>query len=235
MEKSSNDMLRDNGNIKKENNNNMLRENKKTLIIASVITILPVLAGILLWDRLPDVMATHFGIDNEANGFSSKVFAVFGIPAFLLAMEWLGALVTSRDPRKQNISPKMFRLVLWIVPVVSLACAASIYPYNLGMRPDMTFFACLFMGFLFIVTGNYLPKARLNYTIGIKIPWTLDNEANWNRTHRLAGFIWVAGGVLMIIMGLTGLRSARLLIGIIIVMTLIPCVYSYWLHASKGM
>ena len=65
----------------------MLKENKRTLIITSIVTILPILIGVFLWNRLPDVMATHFGINNEANGFSSKVFAVFGLPLLLLALE----------------------------------------------------------------------------------------------------------------------------------------------------
>ena len=65
----------------------MLKANKKTLIIASIITVLPILIGIMLWNRLPDPMATHFGMDNEADGFSSKAFAVFGIPLCLLALE----------------------------------------------------------------------------------------------------------------------------------------------------
>ena len=68
----------------------MLKANKKTLIIASIITVLPILIGIMLWNRLPDPMATHFGMDNEADGFSSKAFAVFGIPLCLLALEWIG-------------------------------------------------------------------------------------------------------------------------------------------------
>ena len=91
----------------------MLKANKKTLIIASIVTIMPLFIGLLFWNRLPDVMATHFGMDNEANGWSSKVFAVFGLPLFLVAMEWIMAAVTSQDPRRQNISPKLFTLILW--------------------------------------------------------------------------------------------------------------------------
>ena len=112
----------------------MLKANKKALIITSIVTILPVLIGIIYWDRLPDVMATHFGINNEADGFSSKAFAVFGLPAVLLAMLWLGALVISHDPKRQNISPKMFSLGLWIAPVVSLVVAATMYPVNLAQK-----------------------------------------------------------------------------------------------------
>ena len=209
----------------------MLKANKKTLIIASIVTILPILIGLLVWDRLPDVMATHFGMDNEANGWSSKAFAVFGLPLFLLAMEWIAAVVTSQDPRRQNISPKMFTLVLWIIPMVSVVCGAAIYTYNLGMKVDISFFAMLFTGLLFIVIGNYLPKARQNYTIGIKIPWTLADEENWNRTHRAAGHLWVAGGILMVLAALTGFSSIRWFFVILTVMTIVPCVYSYWMYA----
>lgn len=213
----------------------MLKENKRTLIITSIVTILPILIGVFLWNRLPDVMATHFGINNEANGFSSKVFAVFGLPLLLLALEWFGALVTSHDPKKQNISPKMFSFVLWIIPAVSLFCAATIYPYNLGYQIDITFIAELLLGVIFIVVGNYLPKARQNYTIGIKIPWTLANEENWNRTHRLAGYLWVIGGILMIIAALTGIANAKWMLAIFFILALVPFVYSYWLHVKRNL
>ena len=213
----------------------MLKDNKKTLIITSILTILPILIGVFFWNRLPDVMATHFGANNEANGFTSKAFAVFGLPLILLAAEWFGALATSHDPKKQNISPKMFAFVLWIVPVVSLIGAATIYPYNLGYQIDITFIAELLLGVIFIVVGNYLPKARQNYTIGIKIPWTLANEENWNRTHRLAGYLWVIGGILMVIAALTGIAKAKWMLAIFFILALVPFVYSYWLHVKRNL
>lgn len=213
----------------------MLKANKKTLIIASIITVLPILIGIMLWSRLPDPMATHFGMDNEADGFSSKAFAVFGIPMFLLALEWIGAMVTSMDPRRQNITPKMFNLVLWIAPVVSIICAATIYSYNIGMKMNISFFGMLFTGLLLIVVGNYMPKARQNYTIGIRIPWTLANEQNWNKTHRMAGYLWVVGGILLILLGLIGTSRLEWFLAIIIVMVVVPAAYSCWLHTAKGL
>ena len=213
----------------------MLKANRKTLIITSIVTILPMLIGVICWNRLPDVMATHFGLNNEANGFSSKALAVFGLPAFLLAILWVGAFVTSRDPKKQNISPKVFSLTLWIVPVLSLFVAATMYPINLGYKLDVIFFAELLLGMLFIIIGNYLPKARQNYTIGIKIPWTLANEENWNRTHRLAGYLWMVCGILMVLISVMRLGQAQWLVGIILIMVLVPCIYSYWLHAKKGL
>ena len=213
----------------------MLKANKKTLIITSIVTILPVLIGIICWNRLPDVMATHFGMNNEANGFSSKAFAVFGIPLILLAVLWFGAFVTSHDPKRQNISPKMFSLVVWIAPVTSLVVAAILYPVNLGYALDITFFVELLSGVMFIIIGTYLPKARQNYTIGIRVPWTLANEENWNRTHRLAGSLWIICGILMIIICLTRLAPVQWFVGILLIMVLVPCIYSYWLHAKKGL
>ena len=213
----------------------MLKANRKTLIITSVVTILPVLIGVVYWNRLPDVMATHFGTNNEANGFSSKAFAVFGLPVFLLAVPLLCAFITARDPKKQNISPKMFTLVLWIVPVTSILVVAIEYPVNLGYQIDITVYMELLWGVLFVIIGNYLPKARQNYTIGIRIPWTLANEENWNRTHRLAGYLWMIGGILMIIACLSRLVPAEWLIGLFLIMALVPCIYSYWLHAKKGL
>ena len=213
----------------------MMKANKKTLIITSIVTILPVLIGIICWNRLPDVMATHFGFNNEANGFSSKAFAVFGLPLILLAVLWVGAFVTAHDPKRQNISPKMFSLMLWIAPVSSLVAAATIYPVNLGYELDIAFFSELLLGLMFIIIGNYLPKARQNYTIGIKIPWTLANEENWNRTHRLAGYLWMICGILMILISLTRFVPAEWLVGIFLIMVLVPCIYSFWLHAEKAL
>ena len=213
----------------------MMKANKKTLIITSIVTILPVLIGIICWNRLPEAMATHFGLNNEADGFSSKAFAVFGLPLVLLAVLWVGAFVTAHDPKKQNISPKMFSLMLWIAPVISLVAAATIYPVNLGYELDIAFFSELLVGLMFIIIGNYLPKARQNYTIGIKIPWILANEENWNRTHRLAGYLWMICGILMIIISLTRFVPAEWLVGIFLIMVLVPCIYSFWLHAEKAL
>ncbi len=213
----------------------MLKENKRTLILTSTLTLLPMLIGIFLWKRLPDSMATHFGVNNEPNGFSGKAFAVFGLPLFLLALHWLGAFVTSRDPKNQNISPKMFTLVLWIIPAVSLFVSAAIYPYNLGYRVDISFVAELLLSLILIIIGNYLPKARQNYTIGIRVPWTLANEENWNRTHRFAGFLWMVCGLVMLVLTLCQVIPPFLLIGVVILSTVIPCVYSFLLHTRKGL
>ena len=90
----------------------------------------------------------------------------------------------------------------------------------------------VFIGVLFVIIGNYLPKCKQNYTIGIKIPWTLDNEENWNKTHRFAGFLWVVCGVAIMFTGFFG--GVWVFLPISFAMVLAPIIYSYLLH-RKGM
>ena len=213
----------------------MLKENKRTLIVTSIVILLPVLIGVFLWKQLPDVMATHFGWKNEADGFSGKAFAVFGLPLFLLAIHWLAVVVTAHDPKKQNISPKMFTLVLWLVPFISLFTGSMMYSFNLGYPVDVSFVCELLVSVILIVVGNYLPKARQNYTIGIKIPWTLANEENWNRTHRLAGFLWMACGLIMAVLILCGAVTPIWMTAAGALVVIVPCVYSCWLHVRRGL
>ncbi len=98
--------------------------------------------------------------------------------------------------------------------------------------PSAPWYRCS-MGLLFLILGNYLPKIRQNRTMGIKLPWTLQSEENWTRTHRLSGFLWVLCGLVMIPLSLLRLWSGWLFGVLLAVMVLIPAVYSYALH-RKG-
>jgi uncharacterized membrane protein len=93
----------------------------------------------------------------------------------------------------------------------------------------------VFVGALFLILGNWLPKTRQNYAVGIKVPWTLDNELNWEKTHRLAGYLWMIGGIIMIIMGITTKAPEIVVIVSIFIVVVIPILYSYYLHAKKGL
>ena len=212
----------------------MLKKNKGLMILTSVIILLPMLAGILLWDRLPEQMATHWGGNGEADGWSSRSFAVFVMPLILLALHWLCLWVTSKDPKNKSQSSKIFNLILWLVPALSLFSCGSIYAAALGQEFQINALMPAFLGLLFVIVGNYLPKTVQNRTIGIKIKWTLEDEANWNATHRLAGKLWVIGGLVLIVAaflpGNWHIFVAPLLLG---VMVLVPVAYSWWFHRKQ--
>lgn len=208
-----------------------MKEYKKQIILTSIITVIPMLIGILLWDRLPDTMATHFGTGNVPNGWSSKIFTVLGMPIMLLAIHLFSILVTLNDPKKQNIGKRMLGFVFWIVPVVSVIVGISIYGYALEMAVDIGMIANIIAGVIFIITGNYMSKNRQNYTVGIKLPWTLNSQENWNRTHRLASKLWILAGVIFLI---NIFLESGIMVGVLLVILLvIPMVYSFILY-KKG-
>lgn len=207
----------------------MLKANKKFFIVTCIITVLPILVGLLLWDQLPDRVATHFGTDGTPNGYSSRLVAVIGIYLFCLAVHVFCALVTSVDPKRKNISPKVYRLILCICPLVSLFAGFCVYGNALGYKGvNNAIPVNTLMAVILIVIGNYLPKCRQNYTIGIKLPWTLADEDNWNYTHRMAGKWWIAGGVLSFMAAFQPWTDpVYVSLAIIMIVTLIPGVASY--------
>lgn len=209
-----------------------MKKYRGTLIITSLIILLPVLMGVFLWDQLPAEVATHFDMAGNANGWSSKGFAVFGIPAFLMAVHLICFAATCADPKAKNINDKMMTLVLWIVPVISLLVPVTVYGYALGLQINFSLYGMVFVGVAFIIIGNYLPKCRQNYTMGIKMPWTLSDEENWNHTHRMAGFLWVAGG--FVIMANAFLQWVWLFLVVVLVMVLAPMIYSYLYYKKHG-
>ena len=206
----------------------MIKKNLKVLIITSIIILLPILAGIALWDQLPAPMPSHWNAAGEVDGWSSKPFAVFGLPLILLAAQWLCMLGTCADPKKNNHPQKILHLVLWIIPVLSVVMHTFVYLITLGYGVRMEVAMPILIGLIFAIIGNYMPKCKQNYTIGIKIPWTLNNEENWNKTHRFAGWLWTVCGILIMLTGFFG--GVWVFLPITILMVLAPVVYSYILH-----
>jgi uncharacterized membrane protein len=209
----------------------MIKKNLKTMIITSIIILAPIAVGLFLWDQLPAKMATHFGVNGEANGWESKEFAVFGLPLFLLAVHWLCAFFTGVDPKKDNISNKMMTLVLWIMPVIAIVGCGSMYIYTLDNTINTTIIGMTMLGCMFLVLGNYMPKMKQSYTLGFKLPWTLESEENWNRTHRVAGWLTMLAGVVVLIGGFT--EQFWIVPVALLVVVIIPMGYSYMLY-KKG-
>lgn len=212
----------------------MIRKNKWTLIIASAVIVLPMAVGAVLWDKLPDIMTTHWGVDGAADGTAGKVFAVFGVPLILLALFWLCVVFTARDPGNRNQNGKVLSAVLWIVPILSLLVSAGIYFVSFGKEFEMPAVIFALLGVMFLLLGNYMPKCRQNSTIGIKIKWTLANEENWNATHRFGGKVWVLCGLAMLACIFLPLKTAvYVMLGVIAVAVLLPFIYSWLFHKKQ--
>ena len=206
----------------------MLKQHKRTLIVTSLVTLLPILVGLLLWDRLGERMITHWGFDGQPDGVSSRAFAVFALPLIMLAAHWLCVGLTTLDHKNAQRNPKPFRLLLWVIPITSNLCCGMMYTLALGLPVSPVILMNGFLGILFIAIGNYLPKCRQNRTMGIKLPWTFRSEENWNATHRFGGRVWVIGGVAILFCALLpGEWDIGVTVVAIFVLALIPTVYSY--------
>lgn len=209
----------------------MTKNNKLKLIITSLIIILPVVVGLILWQKLPAQMVVHWNADGRADGFASKPFTVF-IPAlFMLAVHWVCVLVTAADPKNKNIGKKPFGLVLWICPAMSVVVYTLIYAQSLGANLSVEIIMQVILGLMFAVIGNYLPKCRQNYTVGIKVPWALSDDKNWNSTHRFAGRLWMIGGAVIILTSFLG--NILVFAVILVVMAILPVLYSYLYYRKK--
>ena len=209
----------------------MIKKNLKLLIITSIVILLPILVGVILWNQLPEQIPSHWNAAGEIDKWSSKPFAVFGMPLILLGFQWLCVLVTLADPKKSNHPSKILHLVFWIIPVLSVLLSVLTYAVAMGKAVRMEVVMPVFIGLLLAIVGNYLPKCKQNYTIGIKIPWTLNSEENWNRTHRFAGRLWLVCGLVIMLTGFFG--GFWIFFGIVLLMVLAPFGYSYFLH-RKG-
>lgn len=201
------------------------------MIFTSVIILAPIVVGLILWDKLPAQMATHFDANGVADDWSPKEFAVFGLPLLLLAVHWFCMAFTSVDPKKQNFSDKIITLIMWLCPVVSIAGNGATYLYALDNTVNTVPMVLLLVGSMFLVIGNYMPKMKQSYTIGIKIPWALNSEENWNRTHRMGGRTFMLAGFITIIAGF--MQLFWLVPVALIIATFIPVIYSFILY-KKG-
>ncbi len=205
--------------------------NKKRLLITTVICLLPILYGIAVYDKLPEQIPTHWNFAGEVNGYTNKIGTVFGIPAVLALMNVICQGAMAADPNRKGHPKQLTAIVAWIIPLITINVMVNVFlaaqghPINVGKSVTVV------VGILLVAIGNYLPKCKQNYTLGIKLPWTLASEENWNRTHRMGGFMWTIGGIVIIILGLLNMEIF-MFVGIVI-MNIVPVGYSYWLY-RKG-
>jgi uncharacterized membrane protein len=175
---------------------------RSTLITVIILIALSTLAGLLLWNRLPDQMASHWGMDDQVNDTTSKFWGVFLMPIITTALLLLFLVIPSIDPLKANIARFRETLNLFIVMMTSF----MIYIYgltltwNLGYTNFRMSGAMLpALGLLFIFLGSLIQKSKRNFFIGIRTPWTLSSDTVWDETHRVGGLLFKISGALALV------------------------------------
>ncbi len=212
----------------------MTKQSKIKLIISSAVILLPVVAGVLMWNILPDSMVTHWNAGGEADGLSSKGFTVFVLPIIMLVMHWLCMLITMKDPKNKEQNSKVFDMLMWIMPATSLIMNGMVYAIALGYSTGVDVWLRVLLGLMFLIMGNYLPKCKQNNTMGVKVSWTLHSEENWYKTHRFTGRLWVAGGLLILATIFIPVEDIMwLFVAAVMIMGFAPMLYSYLYYRKQ--
>src|SRR3972149_2642068 len=210
---------------------------RTTTIIVLLMILGATLAGLLLWNRLPEQMASHWNVNDQVDGYMSKFWGMFLMPVITLGMFLLFILIPNIDPLKANIAKfrDTFNLFItfiigFMVYVHALTLLWNLGYTNLGIGKAML----PAMGLLFIVIGSLLRKAKRNWFIGIRTPWTLSSDRVWDETHRLGSILFMISGVLAVIGGFFGgMIAFWMLFGTLMGSTLFPVVYSYILYQKE--
>ena len=216
----------------------MIKNNKLKAILSSVVILLPILFGVLMWKQLPANMTSHWGADGVPDGTMPKALVVFGMPLILLALHWLMLLAETVLQKKTPQNPKLQTVQYLLIPILSLVVNSSIYSVTLGKDWNLFVLVPLVVGGMFVYIGNYLPKTTRNRTMGIKLRWTMGNDENWQKTHRLGGQLWFWSGLVILVSALLPVKvTIILMIPVIIANVVVPTVYSYSIykkHKAEG-
>ncbi len=211
----------------------MIKNNKWKLIAASSVILLPALFGAIVWNQLPDLMPMHWGASGNVDGVGGKLFTVLGLPLILLALFWLGMLVTAWDHKRREQDPKILGVVLLILPLISLWANGLIYAAAFGLPINPLRFVGLLFGILFMLIGNYLPKSRPNRTFGIRTKQTLANEENWYATHRFAGKVWFLCGILALLTSFLPMSVIPFVMGGVLLAAILPTAIFPYAYSRK--
>ena len=200
----------------------------KILIITSLICLIPIIFGVILYDQLPEQMAVHFGVNNEPNSFAPKEFALFGIPLLMFILQVFCCISSDfMEEKKQN--KKYITIYKWIIPIIEMVVYLTMLAYGAGIELDMRMIVCITLGIVFTLIGNYMPKTEPN-----KLQMNYIRADFWKKVKRPAGYFFVIIGLAFIISAFLNSIVSLILLGIIIVAAILISIYSIYLFYKKS-
>ncbi len=198
--------------------------------IPLLIVVLAFVGSAIVYPKLPATVPTHWDMSGHANGWSSRLWGVLMLPLFLLGLAVLVRILPVIDPRGRNYAKfgGAFEAIIISIMLFMLGMHVVVLRSQLGYPVAMQRLLPFGVGILFVVVGNLLPRARPNWFVGIKTPWTLSSDRVWEKTHRLGGHVFVAGGLLLVLAGFLAPQWAHfLMFAVILACSAGAFVYSY--------
>ena len=199
--------------------------------IGPVLIGLMVAFALVVFGRLPEQVPTHFGFSGEPDGWTPRFPGAFLMPLMTVGVYLLLIVLRRIDPRGANYSrfEETWWVFLNVIALLMTALHVLTLGFAIGWPIDMARAVTVTLGLLFVGLGNYMPRLRSNWWMGIRTPWTLESEEVWRETHRVGGWAFVAAGLLVVIAGLLLEPGPRAWVTWIAFGTavVIPLVYSY--------
>lgn len=193
-----------------------------------VLTVIPIIYLLINWSSLPDQLPIHFDTGGDPNGYGSKLVYIF-LP---LGLYFLMLVLPYIDPRKSNydiFSSTYFKLRVVLCLFIGIIDTIIVYNTLHGIE-KMGLLMPISVFLLFTLLGNYMGNFRPNYFVGIKVPWTLNNDVVWTRTHKMAGKLWFWGGLIGIASLFFVKNFAFVMLPITIFIIVVPIIYSYIIY-----
>ncbi len=194
------------------------------------IVLLPFIYLAYVWNDLPDKVPLHWNISGEIDKYGNKAELIL-IPMLLPLLTYLIFLIVPKiDPKsKLDKMGNKFQTLKFLLTMFMSVLALFIIYLAKNRSFDNSNYIVLLVGLLYLILGNYFKTVKANYFIGIRTPWTLENETVWKETHKLGGKLWFIGGLLIIISSLILEKQLNFILFIVItaIITLVPVVYSY--------
>ena len=207
------------------------------LIVGLALILIAVVFSLAVYSRLPDRMASHWGINDEVNGTISRFWGAFLMPLMALAMLGLFLLIPSIDPLKANIATfrPLYNGFITALMVFLFYLHVLTMLWNLGVQGFHMSTALLpGLGLIFIFAGIMMRQAKRNFFIGIRTPWTLSSDRVWAQTHRVGGVLFIACGVIALFGALfPGTIAFALILVPLLAVTAFLIPYSYWLYQQE--
>ncbi len=210
-----------------------MKDLKKSDFLAVILCLCAIIPGVLVYDKLPDRVVTHWDISSAPNGTSSKAFAVFGIPIIISVILFISCFYARKLEQKKSAG-KLHTVMLLIFPMTLYLAQGVILLSALGKLSDIRLVLCLFLAVTMIILGNYMPKIRKNWVVGIRTPHIVSSDEIWYKTHRFGGFAMTICGVAAFVTALLGWFIPSIVI--ILASVIIPIIYGevIYFHSKKS-
>lgn len=214
---------------------------KNRILTGIILIALPLIYLALVYSKMPDMVNVNYNLQGKSEGLVPKteiivlIGALSGITLIvLLTIGFIHRLTPKlSEPANRH---RMQNIALAVTAFLVFVQCWLVYTFQQGLNHASIKFILAALSLLFAIIGNYMPNLKPNYVAGYRIPWTLNNEDNWRKTHELAGKLWFFGGLLIMIMCiLLPFEIASVIFGIcLLIMLVLPAIYSYKLHKKMG-